>query len=203
MLVSEVLSAATLQVSVILTPPNIFQSLLDPACKQLCDTDVLLEKRCQKANNAVFVASAVTSGGHTLFSGFSQPCSRDQCSCLLRGLLPLPWNTQCCRQPELETGLSGFKVTIHISFIFGVHINIAPIQISCVFPPALWGPAVLCLSTSCQCTQGMAEIWKFSSCLYEFKQLMESRDAFHSPSCIPRTNMPKIPLLLVTDLTAT
>lgn len=70
MLVSEVLAAATLQVSVNLTTPNIFQSLLDRACKQLCDTDVLLEKSCQKANNVVFVASAVTSAGHALFSGF-------------------------------------------------------------------------------------------------------------------------------------
>lgn len=70
MLVSEVLAAATSQVSVNLTPPNIFQSLLDPACKQLSDTDVLLEKSCQKANNAFFVASAVASAAHALFSGF-------------------------------------------------------------------------------------------------------------------------------------
>lgn len=109
------------------------------------------------------------------FQVLNQPCPRDQCGCPLRGLLPLPWNSQCCRQPGLETGLSGplvrFKVAIHISFIFGVHINITPIQISCVSPPALWGPAVLSWSTSCQCTQGMAESWKFNSCLYEFKQL--------------------------------
>lgn len=70
MLLSEVLAAATVQVSVNLTPPSVFQSLLDPACKQLCDTDVLLEKSCQKANNAVFVASAVTSAAQGLFSDF-------------------------------------------------------------------------------------------------------------------------------------
>lgn len=56
-------------------------------------------------------------------------------------------------------------------FIFRAHINTTPMQILSAFHPALWGSAVLCWWTSCQCTQGMAEIWKFSQCLCEFKQL--------------------------------
>lgn len=109
------------------------------------------------------------------FQVLSQPYSRDQCSWLW-GVSFHSLETvgvadgQDWRQGWVDPWPAPtWQFTV--SFIFRVHINITPMQIPRAFHPALQGSAVLCWWTSCQCTQRMAEIWKFSSCFCEFKQL--------------------------------